>query len=107
MAHKLPGVDECTSSTEFLDSMEQLWQRPHQCAFTPIALLPGVLERICHNRVYLLVFRPAWMWFSEFQSLQDGAPCETSHRPGAQYITLGWRSGNCGFGPWGGPTHDF
>ncbi len=43
-----------------LDAMTQMWPRLHLYAFPPIALLPGVLERVRRDRVPLLLIAPRW-----------------------------------------------
>ncbi len=62
-----------------LDAMVQTWPRLHLYAFPPIALLPGVLERVCRDRVLLLLIAPRWpgrIWFPDIISLLDGPPLE-------------------------------
>ncbi|KAI2668217.1 ORF V: Enzymatic polyprotein [Labeo rohita] len=47
--------------------------------FSPIALLPGVLERVRRDGVSLLLVAPFWpgrVWFSDLISLLDGSPWE-------------------------------
>ncbi len=59
--------------------MVQTWPRLHLYAFPPIALLPRVLERVCRDRVWLLLVAPFWpgrVWFSDLISLLDGSPWE-------------------------------
>ncbi len=43
-----------------LDAMTQTWPRLRLYAFPPIALLPGVLERVRRDRVPLLLTAPLW-----------------------------------------------
>ncbi len=46
--------------------MTQTWPRFRLYAFPPIALLPGVLERVRRDRVPLLLIAPRWLgrvWF--------------------------------------------
>ncbi len=60
-----------------LDAMTQMWPRLHLYAFPPIALLPGVLERVRRDRVPLLLIAPRWpgrVWFPNLFSLLDGPP---------------------------------
>ncbi len=60
-----------------LDAMVQTWPRLRLYAFPPIALLPGVLERVRKEGVSLLLvapFWPAWVWFSDIMSLLAGQP---------------------------------
>ncbi len=62
-----------------LDAMVQTWPRLHLYAFPPIALLPGVLERVRRDGVRLLLVAPFWpgrVWFSDLISLLDGSPWE-------------------------------
>ncbi|XP_073720453.1 uncharacterized protein [Misgurnus anguillicaudatus] len=62
-----------------LDAMVQPWPRLRLYAFPPIALLPGVLERVRRNNVRLLLVAPFWpnrIWFSDLVSLLDGSPWE-------------------------------
>ncbi|KAI2644186.1 enzymatic polyprotein [Labeo rohita] len=51
-----------------LDAMVQTWQRLRLYAFPLIALLPGVLERVCRDGDHLLLVAPYWparAWFSD------------------------------------------
>ncbi len=60
-----------------MDAMAQTWPRLHLYAFPPIALLPGVLERVRQDRVLLLLIAPRWpgrVWFPDLISLLDGPP---------------------------------
>ncbi len=62
-----------------LDAMTQTWPRLRLYAFPPIALLPGVLERVRRDRVPLLLIAPRWpgrVWFPNLFSLLDGPPLE-------------------------------
>ncbi len=62
-----------------LDAMVQTWPRLRLYAFPPIALLPGVLERVRRDGVRLLLVAPFWpgrVWFSDLISLLDGSPWE-------------------------------
>ncbi|KAI2653798.1 hypothetical protein H4Q32_014146 [Labeo rohita] len=62
-----------------LDAMVQTWLRLRLYAFPPIALLPGVLERVHRNGVRLLLVAPYWLaraWFLDLISLLDGSPWE-------------------------------
>ncbi|KAI2653704.1 Transposon Ty3-G Gag-Pol polyprotein [Labeo rohita] len=62
-----------------LDAMVQTWPRLRLYAFPPIALLPGVLERVRRDGVSLLLVAPYWpgrVWFSDLISLLDGSPWE-------------------------------
>ncbi|KAL0161734.1 hypothetical protein M9458_045459, partial [Cirrhinus mrigala] len=62
-----------------LDAMAQTWPRLRLYAFPPIALLPGVLERVRRYGVSLLLVAPHWpgrVWFSSLISLLDGSPWE-------------------------------
>ncbi len=62
-----------------LDAMVQTWPRLRLYDFPPIALLPGVLERVCWDGVRLLLVAPFWpgrVWFSDLISLLDGSPWE-------------------------------
>ncbi len=66
-----------------LDAMVQTWPRLRLYAFPPIALLPGVLERVRRDGVRLLLVAPFWpgrVWFSDLISLLDGSPWEISVR---------------------------
>ncbi len=59
--------------------MTHMWPRLHLSAFPPIALLPGVLERVHQDRVPLLLIAPRWpgrVWFPNLFSLLDGHPLE-------------------------------
>ena len=47
--------------------------------FPPIALLPGVLERVRRDGISLLLVAPLWparVWFSDIILLLDGPPWE-------------------------------
>ncbi|KAI2648070.1 hypothetical protein H4Q32_018072 [Labeo rohita] len=62
-----------------LDAMVQTWPRLRLYAFPPIALLPGVLERVRRDGVSLLLVAPYWpgrVWFSDMISLLNGSPWE-------------------------------
>ncbi len=62
-----------------LDAMTQTCQRLRLYAFPPIALLPGVLERVRRDRVPLLLIAPRWpgrVWFPDLLFLLDGPPLE-------------------------------
>ncbi|KAI2647584.1 ORF V: Enzymatic polyprotein [Labeo rohita] len=62
-----------------LDAMVRTWPRLRLYAFPPIALLPGVLERVRRDGVSLLLVAPFWpgrVWFSDLISLLDGSPWE-------------------------------
>ncbi|KAI2662289.1 ORF V: Enzymatic polyprotein [Labeo rohita] len=72
-----------------LDAMVQTWPGLRLYAFPPIVLLPGALERVCRDRVRLLLEAPYWpgrISFSDMVSLLDGSPWEI---PGAQLIASG------------------
>ncbi len=61
------------------DVMVQTWPRLFLYAFSPIVLLPGVLERVCRDRVLLLLIAPWWpgrVWFPDLISLLDRPPME-------------------------------
>ncbi len=58
-----------------LDAMTQMWPRLHLYAFPPIALLPGVLERVRRDRVPLLLIAPRWpgrVWFPNLSHFSTG-----------------------------------
>ena len=60
-----------------LDAMVQMWPRSHLYTFPPIALLPGVLERVRRYGVRLLLVAPYWqarIWFSDLISLLESPP---------------------------------
>ena len=60
-----------------LDAMQQEWPRLPLYAFPPVALLPGVLEKVRQDRVRLTLVAPRWpgrVWFSDLVSLLDGTP---------------------------------
>ncbi|KAI2644756.1 Gag-Pol polyprotein [Labeo rohita] len=62
-----------------LDAMVQTRPRLYLYAFPPIALLPGVLERVRRDGVSLLLVAPYWpgrVLFSDLISLLDGSPWE-------------------------------
>ncbi len=62
-----------------LDVMVQTWPRLYLYTFPPIALLPGVLERVRRDRVLLLLIAPWWpgrIWFPDLISHHDGPPLE-------------------------------
>ncbi|XP_048030341.1 uncharacterized protein LOC125257733 [Megalobrama amblycephala] len=62
-----------------LDAMVQTWPRLRLYAFPPIALLPGVLERVRRDQVRLILIAPRWpgrVWFSDLVSILDGSPWE-------------------------------
>ncbi len=55
------------------------WLRLRLYAFPPIALLPGVLERVRQDWVPLLLIAPQWpgrVWFPDLLSLLDRPPLE-------------------------------
>ena len=55
----------------------QTWPRLRLYAFPPIALLPGVLERVRREGISLLLVAPRWLtrvWFSDIVALLDGLP---------------------------------
>ncbi len=91
-----------------LDAMTQMWPRLHLYSFPPIALLPGVLERVRRDRVPLLLIAPRWpgrVWFPNLFSLLYGPPLELGGtfcpERGARYFTPIQNYGNCGLGLWG------
>ncbi len=62
-----------------LDTMVQTWQRLCLYGFSPIALLPEVLEIVRQDRVLLILSAPRWpgrVWFPDIMSLLDGPPLE-------------------------------
>ncbi|XP_048017809.1 uncharacterized protein LOC125249543 [Megalobrama amblycephala] len=62
-----------------LDAMVQTWPRLRLYAFPPIALLPGVLERVRRDGVRLILVAPFWptrIWFTDLVSLLEGSPME-------------------------------
>ncbi len=62
-----------------LDVMVQTWPRLRLYAFPPIAQLPGVLERVCQDRVLLLLIAPRLpgrIWLPDLISLLDRPPLE-------------------------------
>ncbi len=62
-----------------LDAMVQTWPRLRLYAFPLIVLLPGVLEIVRRDGVWLLIVAPFWpgrVWFSDLVSLLDGSPWE-------------------------------
>ncbi|XP_051740767.1 uncharacterized protein LOC127507586 [Ctenopharyngodon idella] len=62
-----------------LDAMVQAWPRLRLYAFPPIALLPGVLERVRRDGVRLILIAPFWptrIWFSDLVSLLESSPME-------------------------------
>ncbi len=97
-----------------LDAMVQMWPRLRLYAFPPIALLPGVLERVRRDRVLLLLIAPQWpgrVWFPDIISLLYGPPLVLPAsggtfcpKQGARYFTPNQNCGNCGLGLWGGPA---
>ncbi len=87
--------------------VDLLW-REFGHAFPPIALLPGVLERIRRDGVRLLLvalFWPAQVWFSDLVSLLDGSPLEIPIRrdllsqAGGTILHPARSYGSCGRGP--------
>ncbi|KAJ7996341.1 hypothetical protein DPEC_G00236100 [Dallia pectoralis] len=67
------------SLTHPAPAMVQAWPRSRLYAFPPVALLPGVLERIRQERVSLLLIAPYWparVWFADLISLLVGSPLE-------------------------------
>ncbi len=55
-----------------LDAMVKTWLRLRLYPFSPIALLPGILERVQRNGVHLLLVAPfwlGWVWFSDLMTL--------------------------------------
>ncbi len=96
-----------------LDAMVQTWPRLRLYAFPPIALLPGVLERVrkdgsiagSHSLLLVAPFWPARVWFSDIMSLLAGQPWQIPLRrdllsqAGGTIFTLGQSCGNCGSGP--------
>ncbi len=95
------------------DAMMQTWPRLCLYTFPPIALLPRVLERVCQDRVLLLLIALRWpgrVWLPDLISLLDGPPLELPIRrvcpmQGPRYFTPTRNCGNCGLGLWGGPAH--
>ncbi len=66
-----------------LDVLVQTWPRLSLHTFSPIALLPGVLERVRQDRVLLVLVDPFWqgqVWFSDLISLLDSSPCDIPNR---------------------------
>ncbi|KAI2664153.1 hypothetical protein H4Q32_002288 [Labeo rohita] len=66
-----------------LDHMVEMWPRLRLYAFSLIALLPGVLERVCRDGFRLLLIAPYWparAWFSDLISLLDCSPWEIPFR---------------------------
>ncbi len=62
-----------------LDAMVQTWPRLRMYAFPPIALLPGVLERVRRDDVLLLLVAPYWPgrpWFADLVALLEDSPWE-------------------------------
>ncbi|KAI2646656.1 DNA polymerase III subunit alpha [Labeo rohita] len=62
-----------------LDAMVQTWLRRRLYAFPPIALLPGVLDRVRRDGVSVLLVAPYWpgrVWFLDLISLLDGSSWE-------------------------------
>lgn len=62
-----------------LDAMVQAWPRLRLYAFPPVALLPGVLERIRQDGISLLLVAPRWpsrIWFADLIHLLDRPPLE-------------------------------
>ncbi len=58
-----------------LDAIVQTWPRLCLCAFSQIALLPGVLERVRWERVLLLLIAPQWpgrVWFPDIYPFLKG-----------------------------------
>ncbi len=91
-----------------LDAMVQTWPRLRLYAFPPIALLPGVLERVRRDGVRLLLVAPFWpgrVWFSDLISLLDGSPWEIPVRRDllsqAGVFTPARRCGSLGVAPEG------
>ncbi len=95
-----------------LDAMVKTWLRLRLYPFPPIALLPGILERVQRNGVHLLLVAPfwlGWVWFSDLMTLHGRflSGGTSSLRWGAPSVTFAWSCGNCGCGPWGGTPHSF
>ncbi len=97
-----------------LDAKVQTWPRLRLYAFPPVALLPGVLERVRRDGVRLLFVAPFWpvrVWFSDLISLLDGSPSEIPVRRDllsqAGVFTPARRCRSFGCGPWGGATRSF
>ncbi|XP_032365670.1 uncharacterized protein LOC116682766 [Etheostoma spectabile] len=60
-----------------LDAMVREWPRLRLYAFPPVALLPGILERVRREGICLLLVAPFWptrVWFSDLMALLDGLP---------------------------------
>ncbi len=75
-----------------LDPMTQTWLRLRLYASPPIALLPGVLERVRWDRVLLLLIAPRWpgrVWFPDLISLLDRPPLELPVRRDG-VVTISW-----------------
>ncbi len=69
-----------------LDAMAHTWPRWGLYAFPPIALLPGVLAKVCQQGFCLLLIAPRWLtrvWFSDLIALLDGLPWERDLLSGA------------------------
>ncbi len=97
-----------------LDAMVQTCPRLRLYAFPLIALLPEVLERVCRDRVLLLLIAPRWpcrFWFPDIICLLDRPPLELPVRTdllsqaGGLIFPPNQNCGNCGLGLWGGPAH--
>ncbi len=70
-----------------LDAMVWMWPRLRLYAFPPIALFPGVLERVRKEGVSLLLIAPFWptrVWFSDIMSLLVGQPWQIPLRSPSQ-----------------------
>ncbi len=96
------------------DAMMQTWPRLCLYTFPPIALLPRVLERVCQDRVLLLLIALRWpgrVWLPDLISILDGPPLELPIRrdllshAGVSIFHPNQNCGNCGLGLWGGPAH--
>ncbi len=90
-----------------LDAMTQTWPRLRLYAFPPIALLPGVLERVRRDQVPLLLIAPRWpgrVWSQIYSPFSTGllwsSPSGGTFCPkrGARYFTPIQNYGNCGLG---------
>ncbi len=62
-----------------MDAMVQMWPRLRLDTFPPIALLPGVLERVRRDKVSLLLVAPYWPshpWFADLVGLPEDSRWE-------------------------------
>ena len=76
--HKLSTL--CIPKSAFaIDAFSMNWNHLHAYTFSPIIIIPSVLNKICHTqfRIHVVLIAPRWpqqTWFSEVLQLFVSAP---------------------------------